>query len=364
MAKGFLISDIHFGVHEMDLDRWLNLQMEYFENFFIPILKQKYNNGDKVFILGDLFHNRTYLNIKVTSKVLELFEKLENMNIDIHILTGNHDLWAEHDYRYNSLNILKRFDNVTLYTEPTTLSLDDKKVLMLPWITSLEKEHESLRKYAGKVDYLFTHSDLRGAKTNMKVELKHGPTIAEFVGYPKVYAGHIHLHQKIDHFTFLGSPYHLDRNDKGNQKGLTVLDIQTGEEEFIPNTLSPEYKTITISEESDVTHLDRLIKTDSVVEEKDNFIDIEIKNSLIINKPEIRKKLEQLSKKKRITIKQIDDITIEDTVEDINLDDIGIEISVEDMIRQYVKNQQYDTKLKNKIEFELEEAIKICKKNE
>jgi DNA repair exonuclease SbcCD nuclease subunit len=362
-VKGFLISDIHFGTHEMDLEKWLDIQLSYFKDFFIPILKKQYKKGDKVFILGDLFDNRTYINIKVLVRVLELFDIFEEMNIDIHILTGNHDLWGEKEYRYNSLMSLKKYSNVSIYTEPTVLESDDKKILMLPWVTDLKEEHKILKSYAGKVDYLFTHSDLRGAKTNLKVTLKHGPTIADFVGFPQVYAGHIHLYQKMENFTFLGSPYHLDRNDKGNSKGLTILDIATGKEKWIKNEVSPEYKTITIKSEEDVEHLDRLIKIDSVTEEKDNFIDIHINNSIIINKPEIRKKIEQVSKRKRITIKQLDDIQIEDTVEDIDLDDIGEEISVEDMIRQYVKNQQYDNETKNRIENLLEEVIKISKNN-
>lgn len=361
--NAFLISDVHFGVHEIDLDKWLNIQISYFENFLIPILKEKYEKGDKLFILGDLFDNRTHLNIKILIRVLELFDIFEDMCIDIHILTGNHDLWGEKEYRYNSLMVLKKYKNVSIHTEPTILETNNKKILMLPWITDIKEEHKELKKYAGKVDYLFTHSDLRGAKTNLKVTLKHGPTIADFVGYPKVYAGHIHLYQKMKNFTFLGSPYHLDRNDKGNKKGLTILDIETGEEKWIENNISPEYKTITINEESDIKHIDRLIKIDNIAEEKENFIDLHIKNSIIINKPEIRKKIEQISKRKRISIKQIDDIEIEDTVDDIDLDDIGDNISVEDMIRQYVKNQNYDTNTKEKIADLLEDVIKISKNN-
>jgi len=357
--KAFLISDIHFGVHELNLDKWLDIQLDYFYNFFIPILEKKYKKDDKLFILGDLFDNRTYLNIKVMVKVLELFETFEKMNIDIHIITGNHDLWGEHDYRYNSLNILKKFNNVQIYTDPTILNINSVKILLLPWITDIKKEHIELKKYAGKVNYLFTHSDLRGAKTNLKVTLKHGPTIADFVGFPKVYAGHIHLYQKIDNFTFLGSPYHLDRNDKGNKKGLTIVDIENGEEEWIPNNLSPEFKTIKIETESDIKHLDNL---NMINDNENNFIDLYIKNSLIINKPDMRKKIEHISKKQRITINQIDDIVIKDSVENIDLNDIGVEISIEDMIRQYVKNQQYKDNIKDDIENLLDYVINISKK--
>ena len=363
MAKGFLIGDIHLGAHSLQMDRWLNIMEDYFYNFLTPILKEQYQKGDKLFILGDLFDNRTYLELKVISKSLDIFNFLENLDIDLDIVIigGNHDYYNDHDSANTSLRILEKHSNIEIHKEPFVYEIGTKKILLLPWIHPHTKQLEIIKEHTGKVDYLFCHSDLRGAKTGIKNVLKSGPTVADFVGYPKVYASHIHLYQTMENFTFLGSPYHLDRNDKGNKKGLTILDIETGEDIFIPNNLSPEFKTITITEESDIEHLDRLIKIDGVIEEKDNFIDLHINNSLIINKPEIRKKLEMVSKRKRISVKQFDDILIEDTVENIDLDDIGNDISVEDMIRTYVNNQQFDDILKEKIDELLEDAIKICK---
>ena len=355
MAKGFLIGDIHIGTHQIDEDKWLNITKDYFMNFLIPILKEKYEEGDTLFILGDLFDNRTQLTIKSICYALDIFNELEKNNIHIEMFVGNHDMYLESSYEYHSMRLFEKYPNINIHTESKVLNIDDKKVLMIPWITSNQEEQAELRKYAGKVDYLFTHSDLRGAKSNLKVTLKHGLGIESFRDFPKVYAGHIHLHQIIDNFTFLGSPYHLDRNDKGNQKGLTILNIETSEEEFIPNNYSPQYKTITINDEKDIGILDNIDDSDN------DFIDIEIKNSLIINKPEIRKKIEQLTKNKKININQLDDITIEDTVEDIDLDDIGIDISVEDLIREYVSKQQYEGEMKEKMEIELEKALKLCK---
>ena len=87
--------------------------------------------------------------------------------------------------------------NIEIYKEPATYEMGSKKILLLPWIHPHTKQLAVIKEYTGKVDYLFCHSDLRGAKTGIKNVLKTGPTVADFIGYPKVYAGHIHLYQTI-----------------------------------------------------------------------------------------------------------------------------------------------------------------------
>ena len=57
----------------------------------------------------------------------------------------------------------------------------------------------------------------------------------------QVYAGHIHIRQDMKNVHYIGNPYHKDKSDIDNIKGITVLDIKTGETEFIENTVSPKF---------------------------------------------------------------------------------------------------------------------------
>lgn len=361
MAKGFLISDIHLGVHALAEDKWIKISDDYFNQFFIPEVKKRWSKGDKIFILGDLFDNRNYLSLRIISYALDLFKKFEEVGFEIVILGGNHDYRNNSDSEHTSLRILERHPNVEIIKDTISYNFAEKKILLMPWVGNHREEHEILKKWAGKVDYLFCHSDLRGAKTNMRSVLTHGLTVADFVAYPKVYSGHIHIYQQLENFKFLGNPFHMDRNDKGNKKGLTIIDFDTDKEIFIENNITPEYKTIEIKKESDLEKLDLYIKTDGI-DEKDNFIDIVINNSVLLNSKEAKRKIEEVSKKKNIaTIKYFDDTKVDDGIENINLEDIGMAVSTEDLIREFVKNQQVDEPLKNKFLQILEETIKLCK---
>ncbi len=361
MAKGYLISDIHLGVHRLAEDKWLKIAKDYFYEFFIPLVKERWEDGDKIFILGDLFDNRTYLSLKVISFAIDLFDDLERMGLPVLIIGGNHDYYNNNDSEHTSLKILRKHTNVEIYTEPTLYEFSGKKILLMPWNGILKEEQKIMRQYAGKANFMFSHSELQGALTNLKVSLRHGANIADFVAFPKVFSGHIHLHQTIKNFTYLGSPYHIDRNDKGNQKGVTILNFLDDTEEFVLNKFSPEYTTINITCDEDLSKLDTLLTE----EQDNNFIDIVINNSIIINNKDARKKIEDIAKsKKATTIKQIDDITIRDTIKDIALDDIGIDVSVEDLMREYVKNQDFegiDETIKTKMLDLLEDSIKISK---
>jgi DNA repair exonuclease SbcCD nuclease subunit len=362
MANGFLISDIHLGVHTMSEDKWIKIADEYFNEFFIPEVKKRWNKGDKIFILGDLFDNRNYLTLRIISFALDLFNKLEKEGFDILILGGNHDYRNNSDSEHTSLRILERYPNIQIVKDTISYNFSDKNILIMPWVGNHKTEHEILKKWAGKVDYLFCHSELRGAKTNMRTVLTHGLTVADYVAYPRVYSGHIHIYQKLDNFKFLGSPFHLDRNDKGNKKGLTIINFDNDTEEFIENNISPEYKTIEIKKESDLEKLDRLIKIDNLLDDKDNFIDIVINNSVLLNSKEAKRKIEEVAKKKNISsVKYVDDTTVDDGIVDINLDDIGLSVSTEDLIREYVKNQQVESALKDRYMKILEDSIKLCK---
>jgi DNA repair exonuclease SbcCD nuclease subunit len=358
MPKIFPIGDIHLGVHPLHIDQHLEIARAYFFDFFFPLLKSHYREGDYLLINGDFFDNRTAIDIKAICYGLDIFNWLEENNIVVHMLIGNHDMQNSKSYEFHSLRIFEKYKNVTIYTKPDILRMGTKKALLMPFIENHEEEKEILRKYQGQVDYLFCHSDLQGAKNNINsIPLTHGPSIADFVSYPAVYSSHIHLRQKIKNFTFIGSPYHLDRNDKGDQKGVYVIDVETGREKFIPNTLSPEYKTIEVLNESDMDKIEDLMSANSL--EKNDWYDVIISNTLIIEKPELRKKLMEFTKKKKLSqIKHVDDIKIEDTVEDVSMDDIGLSLSIPDFVRDYVKNQPFkEGVVKDKIMALLEEVI-------
>lgn len=305
----FILSDAHFGKYSLDSDKWLKLMESYFYDFFIPLLKDYAKTNDKFVFCGDLFDNRNSIDMRAINIVVKIFETLSEI-IECHVLLGNHDQRMMNDPSINSIATIRNIKNVYIYEEPVLTKFDDKTVLLMPWISGKNNEKQILEKYSG-TDLLFCHSDLNGCRTQLNPTR---PTnrdildIEDFSGFGKVYSGHIHIVQEINNFTFVGSPYHLDRNDIGNQKGVYVYDTKKDKDVFIPNDYSPEFKKVIIKKESDLEILTEELKND-------NFIDIEVSNNLIINNPKFRLDFDKTVNKHKIErIDYINDIVKEEKV--------------------------------------------------
>jgi hypothetical protein len=161
----------------------------------------------------------------------------------------------------------------------------------------------------------------------------------------------------------------MDRNDMGDQKGITILDLNTNKIDFVPNTYSPVFRKFRVTNEDDIDKLDELRGT------KD-YIDLAISNNLLINNRKLRRKLEvMLEKGNFASVEYIDDITkelvdgeeVSESLE-IEFDENGMEISVqleyEDYIKEYILKQSYDNeKFKSGIVNEFDEVIRIYNEN-
>ena len=239
--KIWLIADTHFG-YKGDDDAWLDDYAGYFENVLIPIMKKEVKPGDIMIHLGDVFDNRSILGLNTINRVISIFEKLSEIFGDIRITVGNHDMLKKSSTYTTSVNILKHIPHVKIYYTPQVEVIDGKTVLFNPWIEDSEKEHEVLT--GVNVDYVFGHLEIGGALTcnrsGVKVTLGSGVKKSDFKN-ARVYAGHIHIRQDDKNIHYIGNPYHKDRGDRENVKGITVLDIKTGETRFIENTTSPKF---------------------------------------------------------------------------------------------------------------------------
>ena len=69
--RAWLLSDLHFGIKNNNKD-FLNTQLDYFNNFFIPLIKKDKQLDDVLIILGDIFDSRQTINIFVLNKLIFL----------------------------------------------------------------------------------------------------------------------------------------------------------------------------------------------------------------------------------------------------------------------------------------------------
>ena len=339
----FITTDWHFGVYLNNLDKWLNMMEDYFQNFFIPYLKENVKPGDIMVHCGDLYDNRTSIPIIASYKAEKILTEISKI-LPVHLIVGNHDLWNKGSNDVNSVRLFNFVDNIHVYTETSAIQVLDKKLVLMPWVEKRLDMIKEIKNNPG--DYLFCHSDLNGCRMHLNSVAHRNPDkidVLEFKGYKHVFSGHIHIRQSNENFTFIGSPYQMDRNDMGDQKGITILDLVSGKIDFVPNTYSPVFKKFIIKEESDIDDLDSLKNTKLIIKletllEVGNFASVEYLDDIV-------KSEEEKEKSPPMTEEELQ---------------VSIQLDYEEFIRKYILEQKYDNdKFKSGMLSEFDEIIRL-----
>jgi hypothetical protein len=278
------------------------------------------------------------------------------------MIVGNHDLFNKGTNEVNSVRLFSYIsDNINVYEKTHTLEVFDKKLVLMPWVEKRLDMINEIKNNSG--DYLFCHSDLNGCRMHLNSVAHRNPDkidVEEFKKFKRVFSGHVHIRQVNTNFEFIGSLYQMDRNDMGDQKGITILDLITGKIDFVPNTHSPVFKKFTIREESDIDDMDSLKDT------KD-YIDLTISNNLLVNNRKLRRKLEMLLTSGNFaSVEYLNDIVLSEeekeksppmTEEELQ---VSIQLDYEEFIRKYIIDQKYENdKFKSGMLSEFDDIIRV-----
>lgn len=314
-TKIWFLADTHFGCKGDD-EIWLNDYISYFEETLIPIMEKEVKPGDILVHLGDVFDNRSSIGLHTLYRVVNLFDKFSKIFKDIRIVVGNHDCFYKNSTDVTSVVVLKYIPNIKIYYEPTVDIIDGKKILFNPWIENLEKEKEVIKNI--DVDYVFGHLMIGGSQTTnrsgIKVDVASGVSVGDFKN-AQVFAGHIHINQNNKNIHYVGNPYHKDRGDRDNIKGITILDVKSGKTEFIENEVSPIFLKESIYD------IINLSVGDLKKRWKNNYIDLHIsgKDYNMCNFDDLRECMSGVYKE--FKTKCDDDVVIFDTDCDLTFDD-------------------------------------------
>lgn len=336
--KIFVISDTHLGVRSNSVE-WMDIQRSFFFDWFIEDLKNRIEPGDEIFHLGDVFDSRQSINLKVLNLGMEVFQKLSAI-APVRVILGNHDC---HDLNSNEINSVKPLGwlpNVTVYEEPEMISLSGKSMLMMPWRANPEKEKECLDKFK-KADYLFCHTDVKGAEFNKWTKIDHGNEVKEFKQFKKVYTGHIHYRQKVGNINFVGCPYELTRSDIGNHKGYWILDIDRGTEEFVENLVSPRFVRFNVEDVLEMTLEELQTKCSN------NFVDIYLDEGQAIDFPfqELEENLEGFHRKLTFKTNMIQQGSVEP--DGSMMMEEGHDLDLLNITDKFISSLSYEDKLKD-----------------
>lgn len=346
----WFLTDTHLGVRNSS-NEWIDIMREYFYDWFIPLVKENYREGDVLIHLGDVYDSRQSINIKVLNLGVSVFESLSEIFKDgIYIIAGNHDLWGKTSNEINSLKSIKWIPNVSVLEEPETLILGKKSFLMMPW----RKDHETEEQFldsSSPHDYLCCHADIRGLKFNRYTTVEEGADSKKFKKFKTVFSGHIHYSQVVDNIHMLGSPYELTRSDMGNPKSVTLLDLETDTQQKFINNFSPQFKKFFFDQVIEMT----IEEAES--EFRNNFIDIMIDPKIALKAP-LNILSDSISSQRKLGFHPYDPNQA-NTLSSQIYDTEGKQFSVMDFIREYVKGLSYDDSTKEKLIVSLEKLYKI-----
>ena len=232
--KILLITDQHFGVRN-DNVFFIDHYQRFYGEVVFPFIDA--HQIDTVIALGDTFDKRRSINFMSLDSAKQMwFDPLEERGIQMHMLVGNHDIYYKNTLRVNAPSeLLGEYDNIRVYTEPTTVVFDNLPILLLPWICD-ENREQSLNTVAeSSAPVAMGHLEANGFEAHPGHVMLNGMDKSLFKKFKRVFSGHYHMKSKKDNVTYLGNPYQLYWNDYGCKRGFHVFDTDTLKTTFYRN---------------------------------------------------------------------------------------------------------------------------------
>jgi DNA repair exonuclease SbcCD nuclease subunit len=228
-----VITDTHYGAKKgsKNLHDYFEL---FYENIFFPTL-EKYD-VKSVIHMGDAFDSRKsidYQSLEWSKRVV--FDNLKKY--DVHMIIGNHDVYYKDTNNINSPDLLlKTYNNITTYKDPSEVKIGNLNILFLPWINkeNQEKSFELIKKTNCKC--AMGHLEFQGFRVNKQIIMEHGLDSKSFDKFDRVFSGHYHTRSDNGKIFYLGNPYEMYWTDVDDTRGFHIFDTETLELIPINNT--------------------------------------------------------------------------------------------------------------------------------
>ncbi len=187
--------------------------------------------GDRMFLAGDLFHQRGEIKPSVFNPTVETFKTIQDEYPDlaIHAIPGNHDLEGK---EASSLgNAMQALGTIDRFSVDTSIELHGD-VIVIPWYQDLNELRKHLASQA---------AGMRGAglleKTDVIIHApvndvikgipNHGLEASELAayGFRRVFAGHYHDHKVMEggKVISVGATGHQTWSDPGTKAGFLLV---------------------------------------------------------------------------------------------------------------------------------------------
>lgn len=224
--KVAIITDQHFGARK-NSKLFHDYFLKFYNDVFFPTIEQE---GIKTVVdMGDTFDNRTGVNFGALSWAKNnYYDRLQEMGVTVHTIVGNHTAFYKNTNEVNAVDLLLReYENVKVYAEPTEVLLDELKVLFVPWINQENEENTSKLIQKTSCVCAMGHLELNGFRAHKGHIMENGMESKLFEKFSLVFSGHYHTRSNNGKIYYLGNPYEMFWNDVNDTRGFTIFDTKT-----------------------------------------------------------------------------------------------------------------------------------------
>lgn len=230
MSKILILGDTHFGVANSS-SFFLTQQRRFFTRLFDYMRKQDIKH---LLQLGDVYDNRKMIDIRTLKESMEWFvTPLQNSDIDVTLLVGNHDTIYKNTLEPNSVRELLNWTRFHIIDRPTETTIANASFLLVPWICKDNEQECNEALTTSRADYCAGHFHISGMQVIPGTLATTGLQRGVFDRFRHTFSGHFHCHSTSDKITYVGTPYQLTWNDYSMSKGVVVLDTDANEWELV-----------------------------------------------------------------------------------------------------------------------------------
>jgi DNA repair exonuclease SbcCD nuclease subunit len=240
-----MFTDIHWGKKQNSDSH--NINCLNFIKFVASYIK-KHPNIQGVVFLGDWFEARNAVNIATMNFAYQGAKILNDLNIPIYFIVGNHDLYTRVHRDIHSVIMYSEFSNFVLVSEPMVLpKAGEYGALLCPFL--FPHEYAEMHQY-NDIPVFLGHFEFQGfVVTGQSVVMAEGPSHKLFKKQKRIFSGHFHKRQEKDNIVYIGNTFPMEYGDANdNNRGFAIYNFKSDKLKFVNWTQGPQYIRINLSD--------------------------------------------------------------------------------------------------------------------
>ena len=229
-----IITDQHFGARK-NSKLFHDYFLKFYNDIFFPYLEKE--GITTIVDMGDTFDSRKGIDFSALSWAKNnYYDRLRDMGVTVHTIVGNHTAYYKNTNEVNAVDLLLReYDNVVVYSQPTEVKLGKLNTLFIPWINEENRSSTIASIKKTVCDVAMGHLELQGFRVNRSLVMEHGDESKLYSKFSKVFSGHYHTRSDDGRVFYLGNPYEMFWSDVNDDRGFTCFDTETLEHHPINN---------------------------------------------------------------------------------------------------------------------------------